>query len=464
MYDHVAATLEAAVINWHRILRLLGLILFWCAVGVIAHGQTCLTNSQVTLIGNLRGANGTPSSNSILTLTPSQAGFIQGCGINIATPVTCATSTDGSVVGIPNPLTATIDTSGGGGSLPASTYYTVYEWYDAAGHVTLISPETRISASGTLVVNPPASGMPANAVGMDVFIGTAAGGETLQGQTSGSASFVQSVALISGTAPSSSNTTICQVVANDAVWPTGTGYKASMTDVNGNAVPGFPMQWQLLGPGTTINLANGLPYYHGVVTYPVPILAQPQNHGQQSISGPLNLTGYNLTNVGMLGIGTLTPGWGIDVHGTGTQAQVNSAGYLVNGATPPINDCLGSDGTAFDTNIACVTMAQVNAAILGPNPNTPTIAFNPPADGTLITGPTGSNDAAGIVTLSNGGSGSGAAVFTITFGGTYAHQMVCVISPSGPNFFISSTPNPTSFTVINSGSPATVNVPYLCHQ
>ena len=40
-------------------------------------------------------------------------------------------------------------------------------------------------------------------------------------------------------------------------------------------LPGYPMLWQITGPGTTINLSQGLPYYHGVVMYPSPILASP---------------------------------------------------------------------------------------------------------------------------------------------------------------------------------------------
>jgi hypothetical protein len=297
-------------------LKLLPIIL--CMLTIVAHSQTCITNAQVTLTGNLRSANGIPSSNSILTLTPSQQGLIAGCGVNLATVNTCATSTDGSVVGVQNPQTATINTTSGGGSLGSGVYYTVYEWYDAAGHVTLVSPETAttLGATGTLVVNPPSSGVPALAVGMDVFISTSSGTETLQGQTTGTASFVQSTALTSGSSPASTNTTLCQVVANDAVWPTGTGYNVSMVTVNGNPVPNYPMQWQLMGAGSTINLSNGLPYYHGVVYYPVPILSAPANHGQQSISGPLNFGGYNVTGVGKFGVGTNFPGWGVDVEGT----------------------------------------------------------------------------------------------------------------------------------------------------
>jgi hypothetical protein len=319
----------------------------------MAHCQpTCSQLAQVTLSGKLAGANGLPAKNYVMTLKPSQQGYIAGCNINLAINTTCATSTDGSVVGIQNPLTATVNTTSGSGSLGAGTYYTVYEWYDAAGNVTLASPETIkiLSATGSLVVNPPSSGIPALAVGMDVFIGTTSGGETLQGQTTGSASFVQSAALTSGASPASSNTTLCQVTANDTIWPTGTGYNVSLVDSVGNPIPQYPMMWQLLGPSTTINLSNGLPYYHGTVFYPVPILTNPANHGTQSISGSLDLGGYFLRNVGRFGIGTSTPAWGLDVEGSGVNGAVNSAsGYLFDGAAPTNHVLLGNGSYYVDS-------------------------------------------------------------------------------------------------------------------
>jgi len=307
--------------------------------------QSCVSSAQVTLSGALRSSNGLPASNYTITLTPSQQGFIAGCGVNVQAPNTCATSTDGTVVGIPNPLTATVNTVGGTGTLPAGTYYTVYAWYDASGNISLVSPETRsvVSSSSTLVVNPPSSGVPSTASGMNVYIGTTSGGETLQGQTVGSASFTQSTALSAGTAMPTSNTTQCKLVANDSIWPVGTGYVVTMVDSNGNGIPGYPMQWQLMGAGTTINLSNGLPYYHGVVMYPSPILASPLNHALQSISGPLSLSGYNLSNVGKIGFGTSTPGWPIDVENGAINA---SGGYLYDGAAP-LNHVLLGNGTAY---------------------------------------------------------------------------------------------------------------------
>ncbi len=321
----------------------------------LAHCQACVTNSMVTLTGNLRGSNGIPAKNYVMTLAPSQQGYIAGCGVNLPTGFQCGTSTDGSVVGIPNPLTPTVNTTSGGGFLTSGVYYTVYEFYDAAGHVTLPSPETRLTLSVTesLVVNPPASGMPSNAVGIDVFIGTSSGAETLQGQTTGTAAFVQSTALTSGASPASTNTTLCQVTANDSVWPVGTGYNVNLVDSQGNPVPQYPMQWQLLGAGTTYNLSNGLPYYHGIVFYPVPILAQPANHGTQSISGSLNLGGYNLLNAGKVGVGTATPGWPLDVENGLANFQ---DGLILGGVAPTINYCAASStGVAIDEYVACIT-------------------------------------------------------------------------------------------------------------
>lgn len=321
------------------------LVLFGLALPQAAQAQSCVSSAQVTLAGTLRSSNGLPSSNYTITLTPSQQGFIAGCGVNVQTPNTCATSTDGSVVGIPNPLTATVNTVGGAGTLPAGTYYSVIAFYDATGNVTLVSPETRtvVSSTSALVVNPPSSGVPSTASGMNVYIGTTSGGETLQGQTTGSSSFTQSTPLSVGTAMPTANTTQCKLVANDAIWPVGTGYVVTMVDSNGNGIPGYPMQWQLMGAGTTINLSNGLPYYHGVVMYPSPILASPLNHGLQSISGPLSLSGYNLTNVGKIGFGTSTPGWPIDVENGAINA---SGGYLYDGEAP-LNHVLLGNGTAY---------------------------------------------------------------------------------------------------------------------
>ncbi len=296
-----------------------------------------------------------------LCYIPSRA---QTLPVVVQKTTNCATSVDGSVVGILNPLTAPILSAVYSGTLPPATYYVVIAWYDVAGHVTLASPEVEqlLSAPGGVTVNPPASGVPVSsgALGMKVYLGTSPGTETLQGTTTGTAAFTQSVPLIAGTALPTVNTTVCEQIANDAGWPTGTGYNVSLTDANGNTLPGYPMQWQLLGPGTTLDLNQGLPLYNGTVLYPVPILARPYNHALQSLSGPLSLTGYNLTGVGKIGIGTSLPAWGIDAEypsgGDPLEGAVNAkTGYLINGAGGTAGQCLGSDGTYFDTIISCLS-------------------------------------------------------------------------------------------------------------
>jgi hypothetical protein len=274
----------------------------------------------------------------------------------VPTTAECATSTDGSVVGVQNPLDVPVVAAGYTGTLPAGNYYVQIGWYDTSSHVTLVSPEVSVQLSGTgqLQVSPPISGMPATAVGMDVYIGANSGAETLQGTTIGAATFTQSTPLTSGAAVPTTNTTVCKIIANDAGWPTGTGYNVSLTTPSGATMPGYPMRWQLLGPGGTVNLGQGLPYYNGTVNYPIPILAIPYNHAPQSISGPLSMTGYSISQVLSLGVGTSLPAYGVDVEGVGNRSYINAkGGYLVNGGGGSSGFCLGSDGTAYNTSYAC---------------------------------------------------------------------------------------------------------------
>lgn len=317
-----------------------------------------LSDAQsVTLVGTLQASNGLPASNFNISFTPTQWFYVAGTGVTINSTTFCGTSVDGSVHQFPNPLQPSIVTPAFTGTLPASNYYVEYAFYTAGGTTTLVSPETvaDLSSTGELQIAPPASGLPAGAAGMKVYVGATSGSETLQGTTTGSAVYLQNIPLVSGAAVPSSNNTICTQIANDAGWPTGTGYVVSLTDPSGNTYPGYPMTWQLLGPNTTINLSSGLPYYHGVVTYPVPILAVPQNHAAQSISGPLSLTGYNLVNVGALGVGTGLPAWGVDVEGAALLGIVNAkGGYLVNGTAGTTGQALCSDGSAYDT--ACTVL------------------------------------------------------------------------------------------------------------
>lgn len=317
----------------------LPLLLFLCAFS--AHGQSCYDSSKVTLTGTFRSSNGLVLKNNTLTFQPSQVGMVAGCGINVPTNVSCATSTDGGVVGMLNPQQGPTLNPVLSGSLAAGNYYVVYTWLDAAGGETLTSPETVINLSSGGSITVTVQSAPEQAVSFKVYISTTSGAETLQGTGTVGSSYTQSTALGSGAAVPGANSSICTLTANDAMWPTGTGYVVSLLDSKGNRQPGYPSQWQLNHPGTTIDLSVGIPYYQGTVIYPAPLWADPINHVGQSISGPLSLMGYNLTNVGKVGCGTNTPGWSIDCP------TINArTGFLFNGAAP-LNHLLVGNGTYY---------------------------------------------------------------------------------------------------------------------
>jgi hypothetical protein len=370
--------------------RLVGFAVFLILLGFVIWTMVLaaiVADAQyVQLSGTLQASNGMPAQNYILSFQLSQFGYISGTGVVVNSGTYCATSTDGSVVGVPNPLQSPVVTVAFTGTLPPANYYVKLAFYDASGNLTLPSPERviQLNSTGQLIVASPVSGLPAGAIGMKVYISATSNTETLQGTTVGSAAFIQSTALVSGANPSSSNTTLCKQIANDAIWPTGTGYTVALTDTGGNTLPGYPMMWQLMGPNTTINLSTGLPYYHGTVYFPTPILASPLNHALQSISGPLSLTGYNLVNAGAIGVGTSLPAWPIDVENGVINA---SGGFVVNGATPATGKCLGSDGTAYDTPINCFTTGALYYQTVGvagsPEPQEPELNLIPGANTTV---------------------------------------------------------------------------------
>jgi hypothetical protein len=306
-----------------------------------------------TVTGTLQSANGTPISNGTIGFTLAQAGLIVGTGAVVPITSACYTSTDGSVVGVANPLHApsvSVTTSGG---LPAGNYYVQLTARTSDGHETLPSPEVIVAlpSGGAFTVtyaDPYPSGY---VLGVKAYIGTSSGSETLQGQSSGTIAYTQSSALTSGAAEPTTNSTICSIAFNDTIIPYS-GYKVSLTSSGGDAYPGYPQMWQLNGGlNGTVNISAGAPLWNGTVIYPQPIMAQPLNHGPQSISGPLGMSGYDIFGVGELGIGTNTPGWPLDIESGFGNAQ----GWLVNGNGGTVGKCLGSDGNAYDTPIACLT-------------------------------------------------------------------------------------------------------------
>lgn len=407
------------------------------------------TAPYVSLSGTLSASNGMPAQNYVLSFQPNQLFFVGGTSV-VVSGSTCATDSTGVVVGVRNPLTATPVAVGYTGTLPIGNYWVEATWYDSYGNQTLASPaaSAQLTAQGQLVVSPPSGGAPANAIGMDVYIGTSVSALAYQGQTTAvTASFTQSTALATGVAPPTRNGTVCQVVANDAGWPTGTGYQFSMTDPSGNTLPGYPVLVQFLGPGSAYNLSSGLPYYNGRVIYPVPVLTQPTNHNMQSINGPLSMgqpggVGYNIVNVGELGVGTSLPGWGVDVEGSALAGAVNAAtGYLVNGNGGTAGYCLGSDGSYYDVGIGCITAAAVAAGYL-------------PLSGGTLTGPltvptlnATTVNVSGLTTLNN-----------LTVTGTFTF--------SGPwisNFYAGTgTATIAAGGALGSGGTAVCNSPHVC--
>jgi hypothetical protein len=301
-----------------------------------------------TITGTLQGPSGLPIKNGTLNFALQQAGLIVGTGSVVPTTAQCFTSNDGSVVGIPNPLTLpSTSISYGSGTMAAGIYYVVFTFYTNSNLETLASAELRVqlTGTGTLIISPPAT-FPANAAGMRIYVGTVSGAETAQGNTTGpTQAFNQNeTPVTTGETIPTVNSSVCSIAFNDTIIPYS-GYNVSLTSSSGNAYPGWPQAWQLNGGlNGTVNVSNGAPLWNGTIIYPQPIFAQPLNHGPQSISGLVNMTGYNLIDAGALGVGTSTPSFPLDVE----NGYINSnLGYLVAGGAGTIGQCLVSNGTYF---------------------------------------------------------------------------------------------------------------------
>jgi hypothetical protein len=301
-----------------------------------------------TITGTLQGPSGLPIKNGTLNFALQQAGLMVGTGSVVPTAAQCFTSNDGSVVGMANPLTLpNTSITYGSGTMAAGIYYVVFTFYTNGNLETVASPEleVQLTSTGSLIISPPIT-FPAGAAGMRVYVGTINGAETAQGNSVGpSGTFVQNETpvTLAETIPTV-NDVPCTIAFNDTIIPYS-GYNVSLLSASGNAYPGWPQAWQLNGGlNGTVNISSGAPLWNGTIIYPQPILSQPLNHGPQSISGLVNMTGYDLINLGALGVGTSTPAFPLDVE----NGYINTnLGYLVAGGAGTNGQCLVSNGTYF---------------------------------------------------------------------------------------------------------------------
>ena len=148
----------------------------------------------------------------------------------------------------------------------------------------------------------------------------------------------------------------CSIAFNDTIIPYS-GYNVSLLSSSGNAYPGWPQAWQLNGGlNGTVNISNGAPLWNGTIIYPQPILSQPLNHGPQSISGLVNMTGYNLIEHGRAsGVGTVTPAWPWMWR---TATSTARWATWSTGARAPAGQCLVSNGNYFGPG-SCGTLPTV---------------------------------------------------------------------------------------------------------
>src|SRR5580698_4843490 len=109
-------------------------ILFaWMLIGSAAYGGT--------VSGKIMGPSGLAIKNGRLGFTLQQAGLAIGSGSVVPSTASCYTSTDGTVVGLPNPLSLpSTSIVYGSGTMAAGIYYFALTYYDSMGNQTLASP------------------------------------------------------------------------------------------------------------------------------------------------------------------------------------------------------------------------------------------------------------------------------------------------------------------------------------
>lgn len=295
-----------------------------------------------------------PLAGATLTFTLSQAAAVPGSFMLVPQSVSCFTTADGSIVGLPDPAalpSAQAQTTGG--SLPSGLYFIQWTWLGASGE-TLPSSELEISlaAPGSIQLQPPAN-PPASATGMSVYIGTASGQETMQ-YSGPIAAYTQSVPLVSGALPPNRNTTVCSLNFNDDTIPAPTYYQVNLLAAGGAQIAGFPQSWYL--SGSTVDVSAIVPLStNPALRFPEPILSNPSSAMPQSIASPLLLNGYPLSGAANIGPGLLslsfastlpaplatldqwTPNAAVSLHRLSLYAALAGSGG-VNGLTLAVTD------------------------------------------------------------------------------------------------------------------------------
>ncbi|HXR96981.1 MAG TPA: hypothetical protein VN709_03975 [Terriglobales bacterium] len=301
-------------------------------------------------------------ANGTLLLTLSQAAVLPGSFAIVPATAACATSADGSVVGVPNPIATPVGAAtAGAGTLAAGTYFVVISYTGPAATTSIASPELILTlpAAGKLQINAPVV-QPAAATGFAVYIGTASGAETLQGAATGfGAAYTQSAALVAGAALPGANSTVCSLIFNDTVIPSFTYYSASLADGQGNTVPGYPQSWYL--SGSSLDVSNLVPLASNpAVRFPMPILANPASPAAQSVGSGLNLNQFPINAAANVGPGFFSAFWSGSQPAPGTTlaSWTPNVGIVIrrldiNAQTAGLGGTVGTTVTITDGTSSC---------------------------------------------------------------------------------------------------------------
>jgi hypothetical protein len=258
--------------------------------------------------GLLRTPTGALIQDATIGLALNQAGISPGSFTVVPTTDTCGTDTLGNVVGMTRRITTPVVVSStASGSVPAGSYYTAITFFRynsqampdfAMRTETEVSPVTLtlLTSAGHLTVTAPAQ--PALANGYVIYVGTSP--STLKFQThvdNGTNGVVSS--FLTATAAPTSNNTVCSPIFNDAIIPSFTFYRTSVTLRTGATAPGFPQNWYLAGSGVDISTVYPVANVANATRFPSPLLANPSSNALQSVASPVTLNDYTLTAGGL---------------------------------------------------------------------------------------------------------------------------------------------------------------------